>query len=163
MGEVLEIKKTAPIRAAFFYSRQFHDAPGPWQSARDEAKSETTPKYLLYRPQARHQFWLIDVRYLVKIDEQWIYSLCIIEGYSRAILAGMASEHQDLTAVLQILYAALSGYGCPEVIVSDNAKVFYASDYLHILDTLAIERLCCMNSSDRRSAPTLLTICQFRR
>ena len=51
----------------------------------------------------------------------------------------MASEHQDLTAILQIPYAALSEYGAPEIIVSDNAKVFKANDYQHILTTLAIE------------------------
>ena len=28
------------------------------------------------------------------------------------ILAGMASEHQDLPALLQLLFAALSTYGC---------------------------------------------------
>jgi hypothetical protein len=38
----------------------------------------------------------------------------MLEGYSRTILAGMASEHQDMAALLQLLYAALSTYGCPE-------------------------------------------------
>lgn len=92
-----------------------------------------------YRPDYRHHIWYLDVRYLVKIDERWVYSLYIIEGYSRAILAAMASEHQHLTAVLQILFAALSEYGCPELIVSDNAKFFYAHHYLAILKGLGIE------------------------
>src|SRR5207253_9182685 len=54
-------------------------------------------------------------------------------SYSRKILAGMASPHQDLTAVLQILYAALAAYGCPQALVSDNGSVFTAKDYLAIL------------------------------
>jgi len=41
----------------------------------------------------------------------------------------MVSEHQDLTAVLQILYVALAEYGCPEAIVSDNGSVFTAGAY----------------------------------
>ena len=45
----------------------------------------------------------------------------------------MASPHQDLTAVLQILYAALAAYGCPQALVSDNGSVFTAKDYLAIL------------------------------
>jgi putative transposase len=65
----------------------------------------------------------------------------VIDGYSRKILAGMVSPHQDLTAVLQILYAALSEYGCPEVLVSDNGSVFTAGTYLAILRDLAIEPL----------------------
>ena len=69
----------------------------------------------------------------------WVYSICIIEGYSRKILAGMASPHQDLTAVLQILFAALSAYGCPQAVVSDHGSVFTATDYLSILRHLDIE------------------------
>jgi len=127
------------VSRAMALNRQFHDAPSPWQSQKDEVEPGTTPKYLLYRPHYRHQFWFIDVRYLVKLEDHWTYSICIIEGYSRTILAGMVSEHQDLTAVLQILFAALSEYGCPEVIVSDNAKVFKAHHYLAILDGLEID------------------------
>jgi hypothetical protein len=36
-------------------------------------------------------------------------------------------------------YAALSDFGCPEIIVSDNAKVFIAHNYLHILEALEIK------------------------
>ena len=55
------------------------------------------------------------------------------------ILAGMASEHQDLPALLQLLFAALSTYGCPEGIVSDHGAVFRADDYVAILKALEIE------------------------
>jgi hypothetical protein len=120
-------------------NRQFHDAPGPWRSKKDELAPDFMPKYLPYRPDYRHHIWYLDIRYLVKLDERWIYSICILEGYSRTILAGMASEHQDLTAVLQVLYVALAEYGYPELIVSDNAKVFNAYDYHHILEGLGIE------------------------
>jgi hypothetical protein len=47
-----------------------------------------------------------------------------MEGYSRKMLAGMVSEHQDLTAVLQILYVALAEYGCPEAIVTVHDKTY---------------------------------------
>ena len=85
--------------------------------------------------------WFTDIRYLVQLDGSWVYSLCIIDGYSRKILAGMASPHQDLTVVLQMLFAALSEYGCPLAIVSDNGSVFTARDYLAILGALEIEPL----------------------
>jgi transposase InsO family protein/transposase len=129
----------ATVGRAMAINRQFHGAPGPWQSKKDEVEPDTTPKYLPFWPAYRHHIWYLDIRYLVQVDDRWVYSICLLEGYSRTILAGMASEHQDLTAVLQILYAALSEYGSPELIVSDNAKVFSAYDYRHILDTLAIE------------------------
>jgi len=46
---------------------------------------------------------------------------------------------QDLTAVLQMLFAALSAYGCPQAVISDNGSVFTAGDYLAILRALEIE------------------------
>jgi transposase InsO family protein len=134
-----EVPSERTVGRAMAINRQFHDAPGPWQSDKKEVDPEAIPKYLPYRPQYRHQMWFVDLRYLVKLDDRWVYSICVIEGYSRTILAGMASEHQDLGAVLQILYAALAQYGCPEMIVSDNAGVFTSPQTQYILERLQIE------------------------
>ena len=122
-------------------NRQFHGAPGPWQSARDEHPDAVSFKHLPYRPAYRHHLWFTDIRYLVQLDGSWVYRICLIEGYSRKIVAGMASPHQDLPAILQILFAALAEYGCPQAIVSDNGSVFRAGDYLAILRALDIEPL----------------------
>jgi hypothetical protein len=56
----------------------------------------------------------------------------MLEGYARKILAGMASAHQDLTAILQLLFAALAEYGCPAMVLSDHGAVFQAGDYRRI-------------------------------
>jgi len=119
--------------------RRMHGAPGPWSSARDEHEPATEPRHLPYRPHYRHHLWFVDMRYLVKIAGHWVYSLCLLEGYSRPILAGMASEHQELPALLQLLFAALSTSGCPEGIVSDHGAVFQAHAYVAILQALEIE------------------------
>jgi hypothetical protein len=112
----------------------------------------------------RHRYWFIDLRYLVRLQMQspesltapsddgtdgsestdplregWVYSLCIIEGYLRKIVAGMASPYQDVVAVLQLLSAALSTYGRPEGIVSDNGSVFTSQAYEDLLTALQIE------------------------
>ena len=144
---LLEQQREAPppsertVGRAMAINRQLHGAPGPWQSAQDDQPAASSPKHLPYRPHYRHHMWFIDIRYLVRLDGRWVYSICLIEGYSRKILAGMASPHQDLTAVLQILFAAFSGYGCPQALVSDNGGVFQAGDYLAILHGLEIEPL----------------------
>jgi transposase InsO family protein len=134
-----EVPSQRTVGRAMATNRQFHAAPPPWQSDRKEPEPDTTPKYLPYRPQYRHHIWYIDIRYLVKINDKWVYSICVLEGYSRTILAGMASQHQDLASILQILFAALSQYGCPEVIVSDNAGVFTSPQTQAILKELQIE------------------------
>jgi hypothetical protein len=95
-------------------------------------------KEMLYEPTHRHRYWFLDYRYLVRLgdDDHWVYSLCVIEGYSRKILAGMATEYQDTIAVLQLLSAALSEYGQPDGIVSDNGSVFTSDAYEGLLNDL---------------------------
>jgi transposase InsO family protein len=134
-----DLPREATVGRAMASNRRVHGAPGPWQSARDEQAVATEPRHLPYRPQYRHHLWFVDIRYLVQLEGRWVYSLCILEGYSRTILAGLAAEHQDLPAVLPLLYAALSTYGCPEGIVSDHGAVFRAGDYEAILKALDIE------------------------
>jgi transposase InsO family protein len=134
-----DVPSEATVGRAMAINRRVHEAPGPWQSARDEQEAAPELRHLPYRPQYRHHLWFVDIRYLVKLEGRWVYSLCILEGYSRMILAGMASEHQDLPALLQLLYAALSTSGCPEGIVSDHGAVFRAGDYLAILKALEVE------------------------
>ncbi len=131
----------ATVGRAMAINRQCHGAPGPWKSARDARKDESSLKHMPYRSVYRHHLWFTDIRYLVQLDGSWVYSICIIDGYSRKILAGMASPHQDLPAVLQVLFTALVDYGCPQALVSDNGSVFTAGDYLAILRDLAIEPL----------------------
>lgn len=129
----------ATISRAMAINRQHHDAPGPW--ATDNVPTvDDKVKFLPYEPTHRNRYWFIDIRYLVRLgdDHHWAYSVCVMEGYSRKILAGMASEYQDSVAVLQLLAAALTAYGRPEGIVSDNGSVFTSDAYEGLLEELEI-------------------------
>jgi len=130
----------ATVGRAMAHNRAHHDAPGPW--ATDDApavEDDDEVKEMPYRPLYRHQYWFLDYRYLVRFDGTWTYSLCVIEGYSRRILAGMATPHQDTVAVLQLLSAALGEYGRPAGMVSDNGSVFTSDAYEGLLHDLDIE------------------------
>jgi len=136
------VPSEATIGRAMAINREHHGAPPAWSSDRitdDPLAGEV--KYLPFRPVRRHQYWFIDFRYLVRIgaDRHWVYSLLIIEGYSRKILAGMACEHQDVVAVLQLVHAALCEYGQPQGMVSDNGSVFTSDAYEGLLQELGIE------------------------
>jgi hypothetical protein len=65
-----------------------------------------------------HEIWFCDIRYLVKYQGSWVYSIIFIDGYSRMMLVGGACIKQDLSHVVAILQKALMLYGCPERIVS---------------------------------------------
>ena len=86
-----------------------------WHGASDPPTEEVGEPQeaveLPHHPYYCHQYWFIDIRYLVKLKDKWVYSICIIEGVSRAIIAGMDSRYQDDIAILQFLHAANSDYG----------------------------------------------------
>ena len=135
MGEDTPSEST--VGRAMNHNRLWRGAPHPLK--KDQAAEKREPAELPYKPLYHHQYWFIDIRYLVKHDGQWVYSICIIEGVSRAILAGMVSRHQDEIAILQLLHAAFGDYGLPWGIVSDNGSVFTADAFLDVLDGLEIQ------------------------
>lgn len=135
LGEDTPSERT--VGRAMAHNRFWRGAPDPLNP--EEAAEPQEAAELPYHPYYCHQYWFIDIRYLVKFEGKWVYSICIIEGISRAIVAGMASRYQDEIAILQLLHAAFSDYGLPWGIVSDNASVFTADAFLDVLDGLEIQ------------------------
>ena len=63
------------------------------------AKRLPNPGRTSQQATAPHQVWFADLRYLVKIDGQWLYSILIFDGYSRAIVgAGLLRPAEPLAA-----------------------------------------------------------------
>ena len=101
------------------------------------------PKAMPFAARYRHEYWSVDVRYIEQhqlADPKPVYVLSILENYSRALLASIISPHQDLTAFLMLLRAALSEHGAPTGIVCDGGGIFKANQVLKIYKELGIER-----------------------
>lgn len=133
-GDDLPSERT--VGRAMAHNRFWRGAPAPTQQ---KSPSDPDPVPLPYQPRYCHQYWFVDIRYLIRLDGKWVYSICVIEGYSRTILAGMASRYQDTLAILQLLHAAFADYGLPGGIVSDNGSVFQADAFLDVLDAFSIQ------------------------
>lgn len=91
--------------------------------------------FVSHRP---HHNWFCDVRYLVQYGGRWVYSILILDGYTRKILSGGAFLHQDFVHFLVVLKDALILNGCPENIVSDNGGIFKTSILLTACEGLGI-------------------------
>jgi transposase InsO family protein len=92
------------------------------------------------RPQhatAPHQVWFADLRYLAKIDGQWLYSILIFDGYSRALVGAGCFDRQTFSRVVQVFRQAIERWGAPEAVVSDHGAVFVALQ--PCLEQLAIQ------------------------
>lgn len=91
-----------------------------------------------FKARTWHQYWFIDHRYLEKIDGVQYYSLCILEGYSRAFLSGVVLATQARGPVLKLLYETVLKWGAPGAIVSDSGGAFVSADYEACCERLGI-------------------------
>jgi len=93
-----------------------------------------------------HEFWTADVRYLDMLDEAlladgMVYTITILENYSRAVLASSLTRRQDLNAFLSVLYRAVQEYGPPEAFVTDSGSIFLANRAQAIYRALGIRKV----------------------
>ncbi len=74
-----------------------------------------------YKAQYRHEYWFIDGRQMdFALDGVKWWSIMILEGYSRTILAGALAPTEATWAALMVLYTACVRYGAPTSLVSDS-------------------------------------------
>lgn len=74
-----------------------------------------------YKASHRHQYWFIDGRRMdVAVEGVRWWSILILEGYSRTILAGALAPSEATWAALMVLYTACLRYGVPQTLVSDS-------------------------------------------
>jgi putative transposase len=99
------------------------------------------PKPMPFKAARRHQYWSADIRYLDHgLGDFKVYSVTILDNYSRAIVASGLSRTQDLGTFLMVLFMAIQQHGAPEGLVTDGGSVFRAQQLLTILDRLGIQK-----------------------
>jgi hypothetical protein len=69
-----------------------------------------------------------------------VYSITILDNYSRAVIASGLSRTQDLGSFLLGLFMAIQQHGAPEGLVTDCGSVFRAKQLLTFLDRLGVAR-----------------------
>ena len=97
-------------------------------------------KPMPFQAHRRHQYWTVDVRYIDvhQLGGGNIYSITILDNYSRFIVGSAISRTQDQPAFLRVLLSAVTEYGAPEAIVSDGGSIFKAKRALAIYVALGI-------------------------
>lgn len=100
--------------------------PGPNTSARNHA--EMVHPYLLKNLEINHfnQVWQTDISY-IRVGNGFMYLTGIIDVYSRKALSYRISNSLSGTVCIDALEDAVSIYGCPEIINSDQGSQ-YTSD-----------------------------------
>ena len=79
-----------------------------------------------------NQVWSIDITYC-RLKGGFMYTVAIIDWYSRYIVGFELSNTLDRTFVLEAIKKAIKRYGKPEIMNSDQGKQFASEDYIKLL------------------------------
>jgi transposase InsO family protein len=98
-----------------------------------------TPQPHPYKARHAHEFWFIDGRMMDFTLEgvRW-WSLIILDGYSRTMLAGAVAPAEASWSALMVLYTACLHYGIPETLISDSGGAFTSKAFEAVLTRLQI-------------------------
>jgi len=93
-----------------------------------------------YKATRPHQYWFIDGRMMDFALEgvRW-WSLIMLEGYSRTILAGAVAPVEASWVALMVLYTACLRYGVPEALISDSGGAFTSNEFEAVCTRLQID------------------------
>jgi transposase InsO family protein len=99
-----------------------------------------TPGPHPYKASYRQQYWFIDGRRMDFALEgvRW-WSLIILEGYSRTMVAGMIAPTEATWVALMVLYTACLRYGAPVYLVSDSGGAYTSDDFEAVCARLQIQ------------------------
>jgi transposase InsO family protein len=93
-----------------------------------------------YKASQPHQYWFIDGRMMdFAFDGVKWWSLLILDGYSRTILAGALAPSEASWATLMVLYTACARYGAPQTLISDSGGAYIAKEFEAVCTRLEIE------------------------
>jgi transposase len=92
-----------------------------------------------YKAHAPHEYWFIDGRKMAfALDGVRWWSLIVLDGYSRTMLAGAVAPTEASWGALLVLYTACLRYGAPQVLVSDSGGAYISEDFEAVCRRLQI-------------------------
>jgi transposase len=92
-----------------------------------------------YKATGPHQYWFIDGRKMdFALDGVKWWSLIMLEGYSRTMLAGAVAPAEASWVALMVLYTACLRYGAPETLISDSGGAFISAEFTAVCKRLGI-------------------------
>jgi transposase InsO family protein len=93
-----------------------------------------------FKATAAHEYWFIDGRMMdFAIEGHRWWSLIILDGYSRTMLAGAVAPTEASWVALTVLYAAIRRYGVPVHLISDSGGAFIADAFEGVCTRLGID------------------------
>jgi transposase InsO family protein len=114
----------------------YPDIPGTVGHHTPKAAPQPHP----FKARVAHEYWFIDGRmrdFALEGHRGW--SLIILDGYSRTMLAGAVAPSEASWVALTVLYTACQRYGVPVHLISDSGGAFIADAFEGVCTRLDID------------------------
>ncbi|MGE3542047.1 MAG: helix-turn-helix domain-containing protein [Candidatus Tectimicrobiota bacterium] len=114
----------------------YRDIPGTAGPQGPPAAPQPHP----FKATRAHEYWFIDGRMMdfALQGHRW-WSLIILDGYSRTMLAGATAPSEASWIALTVLYTACQRYGLPVHLISDSGGAFTSTAFEGVCTRLAID------------------------
>jgi transposase InsO family protein len=113
----------------------YDDIPRPQGAKGPKKPAQPHP----YKARAPHESWFLDGRMMdFALDGIRWWSVIILDGYSRTMLAGAMAPADASGVTLMVLYTACLRYGAPQHLISDSGGAFTSNEVKAVLKRLEI-------------------------
>ena len=117
-----------------------------------------------YKASRPHQYWFIDGRMMDFALEgvKW-WSLVMLDGSSRTILAGAIAPSEASWVALLVLYTACLRYGAPETLISDSGGAFTSDAFAAVCKRLELHHEPMVRTQGESYKNLMATHCNVQR
>jgi transposase InsO family protein len=126
----------------------YPDIPGTAGPHAHKAAPQPHP----FKASAAHAYWFIDGRMMdfALAGHRW-WSLIILDGYSRTMLAGAVAPSEASWVALTGLYTACQRYGVPVHLISDSGGAFISNAFEGVCTRLDIDHQTMVSTQGQSS------------
>jgi transposase InsO family protein len=101
---------------------------------------KTTPGLHPFQASVAHEYWFMDGRIMdCPLEGATWWSLIVLDGYSRTMLAGAVAPTEASWVALMVLYTACLRYGAPTHLISDKGGAYISDDVEAVCIRLGID------------------------
>jgi len=101
---------------------------------------KTAPGPHPFKAARAHEYWFIDGRIMdFALDGVKWWSLIVLDGYSRTMLAGAVAPAEASWVALTVLYTACLRYGAPDHLISDKGGAYISDEVEAVCRRLGVD------------------------
>jgi transposase InsO family protein len=135
--------------------RVYKDIPGTAAQRTSQAEPQPHP----FKATAAHEYWFIDGRMMdFALEGHRWWSLIILDGYSRTMLAGAVAPSEASWVALTVLYTACLRYGVPQHLISDSGGAFISEAFAGVCTRLGIDHHTIVSTEGQSYMNLMVTV-----